>query len=143
MNKGRDIIENVEEVYKSLQKGETFSSEIKDKIQKELEKMVQQRNEHVKMKFFEKWKGQEFDGRKFTDETIPWQEIRIGDVVLEGFTEELTKDSYKTLTDVQGKHWEYLSNGHYHATSPEFCHWLVVGQSDCDGKLVYIEYENE
>ena len=82
-----------------------------------------------------------FDGRKITNETIDWKEIKAGSVVLEGIRNE----QYRILTTVDGEYWEYLSeaDGYLHATSPEYCHYLVVGQKNANGKLIKIVYKRE
>lgn len=82
-----------------------------------------------------------FDGRKITNETIDWREIKAGSVVLEGIRNE----QYRILTTVDGEYWEYLSetDGYLHSTSPEYCHYLVVGQKNARGKLVKIIYNRE
>jgi elongation factor P hydroxylase len=81
-----------------------------------------------------------YDSREITEDTVNWKDIKVGDVVIEGFlNSELCE--YITLTNVDGKYWEYFENGYYKSTSPEFCHWLVKGQKHCDGKLKRIIYE--
>lgn len=82
-----------------------------------------------------------FDGRKITNETIDWKEIKDGSVVLEGIRNE----QYRILTTVDGEYWEYLSetDGYLHSTSPEYCHYLVVGQKNANGKLIKIIYKRE
>lgn len=82
-----------------------------------------------------------FDGRKISNETIDWKEIKAGSVVLEGIRNE----QYRVLTTVDGEYWEYLSepDGYFHSTSPEYCHYLVVGQKNGNGKLVKITYKKE
>ena len=82
-----------------------------------------------------------FDGRKITNETIDWREIKAGSVVLEGIRNE----QYRILTTVDGEYWEYLgeTDGYLHSTSPEYCHYLVVGQKNAGGKLVKIIYKRE
>ena len=79
------------------------------------------------------------DGRTFSLEKIHWSEIKKGDVVVHGNIENV---SYITLTNVDGKYWEYFENGYYKSTTPEFCHWKVVGQKNCDGILKPIDYDN-
>lgn len=81
----------------------------------------------------------QLDGRQFSDEEVDWKDIRVGDVVIEGYGKPA---QYRTLTAVDGKYWEYFRNGFYSSTSPEFCHWLVDGQAWCsDSKLKRIRYE--
>lgn len=82
-----------------------------------------------------------FDGRKITNETIDWKEIKAGSVVLEGIRNE----QYRVLTTVDSEYWEYFSetDGYFHSTSPEYCHYLVVGQKNASGKLVKITYKKE
>lgn len=82
-----------------------------------------------------------FDGRKITNEIIDWKEIKAGSVVLEGIRNE----QYRILTTVDGEYWEYLSeaDGYLHSTSPEYCHYLVVGQKNANGKLIKIVYKRE
>ena len=77
-----------------------------------------------------------FDERYFCDDDIGWEHIKVGDVVLEGDTEY----QYRTLTNVDGKYWEYFgeNDGYYHNTCPEYCHWLVEGQKGCKGRLIKI-----
>jgi hypothetical protein len=80
-----------------------------------------------------------YDGRKIVSDTIDWKNVQKGDIVLEGIKNE----KYRTLTDVQGTYWEYFdeNDGYYHDTSPEFCHWKVVGQKNCNsGKIMKIIY---
>lgn len=87
--------------------------------------------------------GEVIDGRVLSEDTIDWKEIKAGDVVIEGKLKRIKDiDSwYRTLTQVDGKYWEYFDNGYYHATSPENCEWLVSGQKMCDGsKLIKIVY---
>ena len=80
-----------------------------------------------------------FDGRKITNETIDWKEIKASSVVLEGIRNE----QYRVLTTVDGEYWEYFSetDGYFHSTSPEYSHYLVVGQKNASGKLVKITYK--
>lgn len=84
---------------------------------------------------------EEFDGRVFSEETIDWHSVCCGDVVIEG--DVYTPSMYRTLTQVDGKNWEYFGGGYYCSTSPEFCHWLVRGQKRTDeGKLIRIIYRD-
>ena len=77
-----------------------------------------------------------FDGRRFSDFEISSKFIKAGDIVLEGDGPHF---SYRILTSVDGKHWEYFEDGYYHSTSPEYCHWLVKGQKNCsNSELVKI-----
>jgi hypothetical protein len=80
-----------------------------------------------------------YDEREISNESIRWENIKRGDVVLEGNKNE----NYRILTDVQDKHWEYFDtdDGYYHSTSPEYCHWKVEGQKGCKGKIIKIEYK--
>ena len=81
-----------------------------------------------------------YDGREISTESVSWKDIKVGDVVIEGFLNSKLCE-YVTLTNVDGKYWEYFDNGYYKSTSPEFCHWVVKGQKHCDGKLKRIIYE--
>ena len=72
-------------------------------------------------------------------EEIDWKEIKPGDVVVEGYLNLDPK--YRTITSVDGKHWEYFEDEHYHSTSPEYCHFILKGQPGAGGKLVKIGYE--
>jgi hypothetical protein len=81
-----------------------------------------------------------FDGRLISDNKIDWKEIKVGDVVLEG--DVVDKKSYRILTQVDGKYWEYFEDGYYKSTSPEYCHWLIKGQKMSNGELIYINYKN-
>ena len=78
---------------------------------------------------------EDFDGRHFTNKAVSWREVKTGDVVLEGNGPDF---SYRTLTNVDGKYWEYFEDGYYHSTSPEFCYWLVYGQKNANGILLKI-----
>lgn len=71
----------------------------------------------------------------FTNKEVFWRYIKPGDVVLEG---DEPNFKYRTITAVDLKYCEYFEDGYYHSTSPEYCHWLVVGQPGCDGELVKI-----
>lgn len=82
-----------------------------------------------------------YDGREISEETINWKDIKVGDVVIQGFSLNNKLCEYITLTFVEGKYWEYFENGYYKSTSPEFCHWVVRGQKHCNGKLKRIIYE--
>lgn len=81
-----------------------------------------------------------YDGREVSNETINWEDVKIGDVVIQGFLSK-EKCEYITLTNIDGKYWEYFENGYYKSTSPEFCHWLIKGQKNCDGKIIHINYK--
>ena len=81
------------------------------------------------------------DGRTLSLEKIHWSKIKAGDVVVHGFIKE-NNVSYITLTNVDGKYWEYYEDGYYKSTTPEFCHWKVVGQKNCGGGILKpIEYD--
>ena len=82
-----------------------------------------------------------YDGREISEETVNWKDIKVGDVVIQGFSLNHKLCEYITLTFVEGKYWEYFENGYYKSTSPEFCHWVVRGQKHCNGKLKRIIYE--
>lgn len=82
-----------------------------------------------------------YDGREILEETVNWKDIKVGDVVIQGFSLNNKLCEYITLTFVEGKYWEYFENGYYKSTSPEFCHWVVRGQKHCNGKLKRIIYE--
>lgn len=82
-----------------------------------------------------------YDGREISEETVNWKDIKVGDVVIQGFSLNNKLCEYITLTFVEGKYWEYFENGYYKSTSPEFCHWVVRGQKHCNGKLKRIIYE--
>ena len=83
--------------------------------------------------------GYYFDNRLITDKTIDWKKIRKGDVVLEG----IKNHSYRVLTSVDNEYWEYFDDGYFKSTSPEYCHWLVVGQKNAGGELIQIVYNRE
>ena len=85
-------------------------------------------------------KSNVFDGRKFDEDfKFDWRAVAVGDVVIEGDEER----KFRTLTDVSGKNWEYFGeDGYYHSTSPEFCHYIVLGQKCAGGKICPINYEN-
>lgn len=79
-----------------------------------------------------------FDGRKVMDKSVDWTTIEVGDVVLEGNDDSLT---YRTLTAVDDTYWEYFGkDGYFHATHPEYCHYLVRGNKH-GGELVKINYD--
>ena len=87
-----------------------------------------------------------FDGRIFTDETINWKDIKVGDTVLHGDR----NFEYVTITNIYGNCWEYINqDGYYRETKPYYCHWKVMGQKDMSntrngkGKLIKIIVENE
>lgn len=81
------------------------------------------------------------DGRTFSEDKIDWKKIKKGDVVIHGFIKD-DNVNYITLSNVDGKYWEYFEDGYYKSTTPEFCHWLVVGQKNCGGSaLIHIEYD--
>ena len=81
------------------------------------------------------------DGRTFSIEKVNWKNIKKGDVVVHGFIKN-DDVTYITLTNVDGKYWEYFEDGYYKSTTPEFCHWLVIGQKNCSGSLLIpIEYD--
>ena len=82
-----------------------------------------------------------YDGREISEETVNWKDIKVGDVVIQGFSLNNKLCEYITLTFVEGKYWEYFENGYYKSTSPEFCHWVVRGQTPSNGKLKRIIYE--
>lgn len=82
-----------------------------------------------------------YDGREISEETVNWKDIKVGDVVIQGFSLNNKLCEYITLTFVEGKYWEYFENGYYKSTSPEFCHWVVREQKHCNGKLKRIIYE--
>lgn len=77
--------------------------------------------------------GDKIDGRVVSKDVICYDKLKSGDVVVHGNTL-----NYITLTNVEGKYFEYFDNGYYKSTSIEFCHWLVCGQKNCDGKFVKI-----
>lgn len=72
-------------------------------------------------------------------ETIPWENVKVGDVVLEGSRENI---NYRVLTKVDGKYWEYFDSktGYFRGTAPEYCRYLVKGQLGCNRELMKIEY---
>lgn len=79
----------------------------------------------------------EFDKRLFCEDIqINWKDIKKGDVVLQGSEDY----KYRVLTDVSGTYWEYfdINDGYYHGLSPDYCHWLVIGQKCVGGKLIKI-----
>jgi len=84
------------------------------------------------------FKNMIYDGRKaLSAPFIDWKLIKVGDVVMEGDDEP----KYITLTQVDGKYWEYFENGFYHGTSPEYCHWLVRGNGGNKSYLMPIHYD--
>ena len=85
----------------------------------------------------------EIDGRYIIDKTIDWKDIKVGDVVIEG--NNIEKPAYRVLTDVDGNYWEYFDyeSGYYKSTSPQFCHYLVIGQKKSNGVLKKINYKWE
>lgn len=97
------------------------------------------KNETIKIPYH--WFNKKFDGRLISKETINWKNIKKGDVLIHGELSNDKNPSYITLTKVNGKHWEYFENGYYKSTSPEFCHWVVKGQKNCNGKIMRIKYE--
>lgn len=86
------------------------------------------------------------DGRYISDKTIDWKDIKVGDVVIEGINSNNTeKHGYRVLTDVDGNYWEYFDteSGYYCSTSPEFCHYLIIGQKGANGYIKKINYKHE
>lgn len=73
------------------------------------------------------------DGRLITDKTISWKNIKSGDIVIEG-----KNLSYRIITKVYGKNWEYFEDGYYKETKPEYCQYKVNGQKNAGGELIKI-----
>ena len=81
------------------------------------------------------FKNMIFDGRQVVSiPSVDWRLIKPGDVVLEG----IYNPQYRIITGVHDNKWEYFDqeDKHYSGTSPEYCHWLVRGQSGCRGGLL-------
>ena len=79
-----------------------------------------------------------YQGAVISNETVNWRNIKPGDVVVEGNSDRV----FRTLTDVQGKYWEYLNEeGYYSSTSPEYCHYVVRGQKSAGRVLYKIVYD--